>query len=317
MAIGRTRRTAAAYRRPRRSRTMRRIVSVIKRTSAIPTKTIAVSASADVIGSPATENGLHPRAELLRAERLADVIVRPGVEPALDVGLLAPRSEQDDRHLARRFVLAETPCHLEAVHLRHHHVEDREIRPRAPSKLERLSAVTCLEHRVARALETEDDQLEDVLVVVRGEDNRLFTIGLVVRHVVTSSAEALTAAGSANGRPTVNVVPTPALLLKEIVPPCASTIAFVIERPRPVPWMFLAVEARKKRSNSRWASSSGMPTPVSLTSSCAVSPDEATVTKTSPPSGVNLTAFESRLSTTCVSLEPSAKSCEEASEMES
>src|SRR5262245_25335294 len=235
MAIGRTRRTAAAYRRPRRSRTMRRIVRMTKRTSAIPTKTIAVRASTDVIGSAATENGLHPRAKLLRAERLADVIIRPGVEPALDVGLLAARSEQDDRHLARRFVLAETSRHLEAVQLRHHHVEDGEIRLRAPSELERLCAVTCLEHGVARALEAEDDQLEDVLVVVGGEDHRLFPIGSVVGQVVTSSGEASRTAGSANGRPTVRVVPTPTLLSNEIVPSCASTIAFVMERPRPVP----------------------------------------------------------------------------------
>src|SRR5262245_24596948 len=317
MAIGRTRRSAAAYRRARRSRTMRRTASVIRRTSAIPTKASAVRPSSGAIGSPATENGLHPRTKLLRAEGLADVVVRAGVEAALNVGLLCARGEQDDRHLARRFLLAETTRQLEAVHLRHHHVEDRQIRLRGPGELECLRAVACLEHGVPRALQAERDQLEDVRVVIGGEDHRLFPVGSVVHQVVTSSAESSTAAGSVSGSSTVTVVPTPTLLRTEIVPLCASTIDFTIDRPRPVPWMLWAVDARKKRSNSRWASSSGMPTPVSFTSSCVVSRDVATLTKTSPSSGVNLTAFDSRLSTTCVSREPSAQSCEEPSEMRS
>src|SRR5262249_54744356 len=152
-------------------------------------------------------------------------------------------------------VLAETARQLEAVHLRHHHVEDREIRLRAAGDLERLRAVVGLEHGVARVLEPEDDQLEDVFFVVGGEDHRLVSVGSV-HQVVTSSAGSPTAAGSVSGRSTVNVVPTPTVLWNAIVPPCASTIVFVIDRPRPVPWMFWAVDARKKRSKSRGASSS-------------------------------------------------------------
>src|SRR5262249_6386707 len=148
---------------------------------------------------------------------------------------------------------AQPPRELEAVHLGHHHVEHRKVGLRAAGELERLRTVVRLDHGVARVLEAEHDQLEDVLLVVGGKDDRL----RVVRHVLTSC-----------GRSTVNVVPAPTVLWNEIVPPCASTIAFEMERPSPVPWMFWAVDARKKRSKSRLASSSGIPTPVSRTSRC-------------------------------------------------
>jgi hypothetical protein len=92
------------------------------------------------------------------------------------------------------------------------------------------------------------------------------------------------------------VVPTPTSLSTAIVPPCASTIDFAIDSPRPVPLTVSAVEARKKRSKTLAASSCGMPTPVSLTSRWAVSPWLDTVTRTVPPGRVNLIAFESRLS---------------------
>ena len=49
-----------------------------------------------------------------------------------------------------------------------------------------------------------------------------------------------------------------------------------------------------------------MPTPVSRTVTCASSPAISAATSTDPPSGVNLTAFVSRLSTTCLSLSSSA-----------
>src|SRR5262249_17742871 len=74
------------------------------------------------------------------------------------------------------------------------------------------------------------------LVVLGGEHHRLPRVGSAVHQVVTFIAESSTAGCSVtSGRSTLNVVPTPALLLNEIVPPCASTIVFAIESPRPVP----------------------------------------------------------------------------------
>ena len=49
-----------------------------------------------------------------------------------------------------------------------------------------------------------------------------------------------------------------------------------------------------------------MPMPLSVTSSVAVVPSASTRSSTRPPGGVNLSAFEIRLSTTWVSRERSA-----------
>src|SRR5205807_343042 len=86
----------------------------------------------------------------------------------------------------------------------------------------------------------------------------------------------------------------------DMPPPCASTIAFAIERPSPAPgtaadW---ACAVRKKRSKSNPCSFSGMPTPVSATSIRTPSPWAKARTSTRPPAGVNLSAFETRLSIT-------------------
>ena len=87
----------------------------------------------------------------------------------------------------RRLVGPQAPRQLEPVELRHHHVEHREVGLLAQRQLQRLLAVACLEHRVARALEPERDQREDVLVVVGGKDDGLVTTtSSRFVHVVTS-----------------------------------------------------------------------------------------------------------------------------------
>ena len=97
-------------------------------------------------------------------------------------------------------------------------------------------------------------------------------------------------------------MPCASVLWTVIVLSWASAIACEIASPRPVPGMALAValDARKKRSKSRGSSSAGMPMPVSLTLSAMAPPScDGLSPSTRPPSGVNLTAFETRLSTSC------------------
>ena len=88
------------------------------------------------------------------------------------------------------------------------------------------------------------------------------------------------------------------MLSSSIVPPCTSTIVFAIEIPSPVPWIALLVApaARKNRSKSSCCSSSAMPMPVSATSKTARSSRRVSDSVTRPPAGVNLIAFETRLS---------------------
>jgi hypothetical protein len=53
-------------------------------------------------------------------------------------------------------------------------------------------------------------------------------------------------AAAARGSSIQNVEPFPAALLKEILPPCASTIARANANPRPVPAMPLAAASPRK-----------------------------------------------------------------------
>jgi hypothetical protein len=136
---------------------------------------------------------------------------------------------------------------FEAVELRHHHVEDREVGLLGERELERLLPVAGLDHGVAGTLEAERDECQDVLVVVGGEDNRLLPRdGFGFGHAVTSLGfETVGAFGRpGSGSSTSNVLPAPTSLSTEIVPPCASTIDFTIGRPRPVPGAEVPVDAR-------------------------------------------------------------------------
>jgi len=108
------------------------------------------------------------------------------------------------------------------------------------------------------------------------------------------------------GTVTVKRVPCPTSLSTLIEPWCASRIALVIERPRPVPWIFAAAFVRKKRVNSRCWSSGVMPIPESATTIMASSPTIEIESPTRPPGGVNLIAFEMRLSKTWASRTRSA-----------
>src|SRR4051794_39773044 len=93
-----------------------------------------------------------------------------------------------------------------------------------------------------------------------------------------------------------NVVPSPSRLCTEIWP--SWPVARAILSPSPTPGIAALVArwVRKKRWNSCCMSASEIPIPVSLTSSTARSSSHVSRTTTRPPSGVNLIAFETRLS---------------------
>src|SRR2546426_1532504 len=105
------------------------------------------------------------------------------------------------------------------------------------------------------------------------------------------------------GRVTVNMVPRPARLATSICPPCASAIHLQMARPRPAPGRspvrVRAESARQKRSKMCGRSPSAIPIPVSATVSVTRPSFSPSCTWTLPPRGVYLTAFVSRLSTSC------------------
>ncbi len=95
----------------------------------------------------------HPGAYFLELERLGYVVHRAHVEgPHFVQGFAQGRQEQHG-DLAQLVVLLQAPTDLVAVHLRHHDVEEDEIRWLTGSGLERQPAVGHGAYLVALLLE--------------------------------------------------------------------------------------------------------------------------------------------------------------------
>ena len=116
---------------PSSSRTVRKTRSLSARSS---TTRIAAGASAARSGSPAVSriaHGLQPgpqgREQLLRVDRLRQVVPRARLEAALAVALHRLRGHRDDRQVLAAGELADLAHGLQAVHLRHHDVHQHDV----------------------------------------------------------------------------------------------------------------------------------------------------------------------------------------------
>ena len=108
--------------------------------------------------------------EILGAERLCHVFVGAAVLAPEDVLLLAPGGQEDHgRHLGRG-VRLDLAADLEAVHLRHHDVDDHEIGAVGRELPEGRFAVLRDQDLVAEALEVDLKELADVRRVVGDQD---------------------------------------------------------------------------------------------------------------------------------------------------
>ena len=88
----------------------------------------AAAAGALAAGSaPPRRRSMRPdaRDQLARRERLGDVVVGARLQPGDAVDLVAARRQQDNRHLA---LAPDATADLQAVHLRHQHVQDDQVR---------------------------------------------------------------------------------------------------------------------------------------------------------------------------------------------
>ena len=97
------------------------------------------------------QQGPYPRQQLAEAERLGDVVVRPELEPDDLVHLRALGGQHQDRHA--RFG-ANDPAHLGATQLGQHEVQQDEVRPVAPERLDGLPPVGRLDHDESFRLQT-------------------------------------------------------------------------------------------------------------------------------------------------------------------
>src|ERR1700716_1644958 len=102
------------------------------------------------------------------------------------------------------------------------------------------------------------------------------------------------------GKVTLTSVPMRSLDFSVKVPPCMSIRLFAIGRPSPAPCSadLIELEPWPNEASTIGISSSAMPEPVSLTLRyCPPDAVHPTFSQISPPWGVNLIEFDSRLST--------------------
>ena len=120
----------------------------------------------------AAQDGADAGGQLIRVEWLGDVVVGAEVEALGLVGRGALGRQQDDRH---RAAFAQLAHDLDAVEVRHHDVEQDDVRPDLLGLLERLLAAVGGDDAEAFFAEGDRDELGDPRLVVRDEDQRLGT----------------------------------------------------------------------------------------------------------------------------------------------
>src|SRR5216683_2935085 len=179
---------------------------------------------------------------------------------------------------------------LDPVHPRQLDIHEDEGRRRCLGQPDPLLRVVGLDRPVPVELQDVALQLPVLLVVLDDEDQ-------LARH-------------QRRGNVKVNVDPVPSLLSTQIRPPCSSTNFLASVSPRPVPSCFLASSLPTWRNSSKMAawSSGAIPIPVSVTATSTAPSLRLAFRLIWPPSGVNLTALERRLSKTCLTLRSSPTS---------
>ena len=191
---------------------------------------------------------------------------------------------------------------VDAVHLRHVHVEDREVEgarrvepvaaPRAGDSVSRGS------HAPLRRLQREDAPVGGVVV----DDQHALALQRRLRadEVAPRAVRQLGALGASDREDgTSSPCPGPSLST-HIVPPISSASRLLIARPRPVPPYLRVVDesACENDWNSRLMPSAYRPMPVSRTANVQLGSPFAVATvtvSTTSPSSVNFTALRQQV----------------------
>jgi hypothetical protein len=126
----------------------------------------------------ALELGADSLTELLRVERLGDVIVGAKLETLVNMIVRGSCGKENDPRPAGRRILPQPSEKLQPTELGHHHVEYTYVRSGRASQLERLDPVSGGQDSKPVPLESKTDEVEHVAVVV-GDKNGLFQ---VLRH---------------------------------------------------------------------------------------------------------------------------------------
>src|SRR5205085_4039010 len=162
----------------------------------------------------------HPGKQLAHAERLGDVVVRAGVE-RLDLRLLLmARREHHDRH---RRPLADSADELAAVVVGQREVDDGEVGPVRTGVDRAALGGGRLNDAEPLGAERTPEETADLRLVLYHEDSR---------H---AGASAGTVGCASIGSEKRKALPPIGSLSAQARPPCSTTIAREMARPRPTP----------------------------------------------------------------------------------
>ena len=132
-----------------------------------------------------------PRLQLAIVDRLGQELVGPGLDEADAILLGMERRHDDDRNVAGVRALLQPPEGLEAVHDRHHHVEQDEIGRIARDAGQRLAAVPRLHRATAQRVELLHQDIAIERLVIDDEDGRRPAHRLAPRPTASPSSPAV------------------------------------------------------------------------------------------------------------------------------
>ena len=110
------------------------------------------------------------RNQLVRTERLGDVIVGANLESADAIRFLGARRQHDDRHSGGGLVCAQRLADIEAAHSRQHDVENDDVHRMVADVGERLVAGRRHVRRPAGFLQVMRDEVRDIAIVFGNEN---------------------------------------------------------------------------------------------------------------------------------------------------
>ncbi len=166
-----------------------------------------------------TQVRLHMHHQFARVEGLGHIVVAAGRKPYALIHDVAFRRQKDDRRL--HTAGAHRSAGGKAIHLRHHHIEDDEVKRLCRDLRERLGAVFGAYAHMAFVFEHSRNQLLDARLVI---DNQNL-------HSKSSSSSGM----ATYGMRTQKVLPTLRRDSTVARPPCNSVSSLTTASPKPVP----------------------------------------------------------------------------------
>jgi hypothetical protein len=174
--------------------------------------------------------------QLFNAERFGDEVICARVERFNFAYLVRQRRQDQDWYTAER---AQAPAHLDAIDTWHSQIEQHHVRPLLRDGVETHGAIRSGAQAVAASFEDRFERLQKLWLVVDCQDR---WVASVAGHTASGSV-------STCGMSTTNRAPPNGFSSTHKRPPCDSTAARAIARPRPAPGLV----ARAAHTSRRFA----------------------------------------------------------------